>query len=48
MAFPHRKHMSNLPAVEHQRGGYPNMETSMMSHASQELTNVWFQFLFDL
>lgn len=38
--------MSNLPAVEHQHGGYPNMETSMTSHASQELTSVWSQFLF--
>ena len=35
-----------LPVVEHQHGGYSNMETSMRSHGSQELISVWFQFLF--
>jgi len=31
--------MEILPAVEHQHGGYPNMEKSLTSRASQEYQN---------
>ena len=40
--------MEILPTVEHQHGGYPNMEKSLTSRASQErllLPVDWLMFL---
>ena len=33
----YNKHMKIIPAVEHLRGGYPNMEKSLTSRADQDI-----------